>query len=59
LIYVIGRVVEDTGAGDGVSIKTPRGRQRETTSSFSYKNMASQIRNNANDVNGGNRRMRN
>jgi len=25
-------MVEDTDAGDGVSIKTPRGRQRETTS---------------------------
>jgi len=27
-----GRIVEDTDAGDGVSIKTPRERQRETTS---------------------------
>src|SRR6218665_3715367 len=27
-----GRMVKDTDAGDGVSAKTPRGRQRETTS---------------------------
>src|SRR6218665_183019 len=27
-----GRMVKDTDAGDGVSVKTPRGRQRETTS---------------------------
>jgi len=27
-----GRMVKDTDAGDGVSIKTPRGKQQETTS---------------------------
>ena len=27
-----GRMVKDTDAGDGVSVKTPGGRQRETTS---------------------------
>ena len=27
-----GRMVKDTDAGDGVSLKTPGGRQRETTS---------------------------
>ena len=35
-------MVKDTDAGDGVSVKTPGGRQRETTFP---KNMASQIRN--------------
>jgi len=48
-----GRMVKDTDAGDGVSVKTPGGRQQETTSLlFPRIWLVRSIRNNANDVNG-------